>query len=179
MARVAEKARGSAESAKAVICELLAAAGGTLSGKVRLNKAFYFAHLYYWRDAAGVLTDYPIVRMPFGPGINAGSDLLGELEEAGVLEITTQPNGPYQEYVYRLLRDVHLEPDTPRTEAIREAITLVKGRTAVELSELTHDYSRSWQTTPDGTEMDIYADLLSDEEFEAARAAVQRIKSLA
>ena len=169
----------SRQAAKAVICELLATAGGTLKGRVRLNKAFYFAHLYYWRDALGVLTDYPIVRMPLGPGIDDGPSLVAELVQEERIIVSTAPIGPYQEYVYTLCRDIELDPKSSRTMALRAAIELVESRTGAELSELTHEYSRSWQATPDGREMDIYADLMSDEELEAARAEVQKVRQLA
>ena len=63
--------KNQAELAKQVICAIVEAAGGKLEGQVRLYKAFYYAHLYCWENAAeGVLTDYPIVRMPNGPGID-------------------------------------------------------------------------------------------------------------
>ena len=45
-------------------------AGDRIEGKTRLFKAFYFAHLFYARSAVDYLTDWPIVRMPQGPGID-------------------------------------------------------------------------------------------------------------
>jgi hypothetical protein len=168
--------RLSREAAKSVICDLLAANGGTMRGKVRLNKAFYFAHLYYWREADGVLTDYPIVRLPHGPCINDASELLAELSEEGRISVQVGRAGPYQEYVYRLQCDWQVDRNSPTGKAIYDAIELVEGRTGADLSELTHEHSRSWQTTPNGQEMDIYVDLIEDDELERMRKAVAAVK---
>ena len=52
----------------------------------------------------------------------------------------------------------------------------MEGRTGAELSELTHEHSRSWQTTPNGQEMNIYVDLIDDEEMEVMRRQVAAVK---
>jgi hypothetical protein len=54
--------------AQRLVLELIRSAGGAWDGKARLFKAFYFAHLYYARSEPGILTDWPIVRTPRGPG---------------------------------------------------------------------------------------------------------------
>ena len=167
----------SKEAAKAVICELLAANGGILRGKIRLNKAFYFAHLYYWRDADGILTDHPIVRLPQGPCIDDASELLSELAAEGRISVQVGRAGPYQEYAYQLEGTwSQVDRSTPRGKAIHDAIALVQEKTAAELSELTHEHSRSWQMTPTGHEMDIYVDLIDDEELETMRKQVLAVK---
>ena len=51
-------------TAQQVLLELIQDAGGVWEGKKRLYKAFYFAHLYYAEERPGLLTDWPIVRMP-------------------------------------------------------------------------------------------------------------------
>lgn len=157
--------QASVEAAKSVICDLIAAAGGVLCGTVRLNKAFYFAHLYYWRDEKDVLTDYPIVRLPNGPCIDDYEILLEELARDGRIAISTRPLGPYSETVYRLVEDRPVEHDSARASAIMSAVEFVESHSAVELTEITHEHSRSWQETPNGKEMNIYADLLSDEQI--------------
>lgn len=163
----------SKQSAKDVICELIAAAGGALRGKVSLNKAFYFAHLYYWRDASDVLTEHPIVRLPLGPCIDDASELLNDLVAEGRLIISSARVGPYEEYVYRLADEAPLiDATTPRGRAIREAIAFIEDKTGAELSEITHEHSRSWVTTPNGQEMNIYIDLVEDEELDAIRRSI-------
>lgn len=168
--------QASKSAAKQVICELVAASKGVLRGKLRLNKAFYFAHLYYWRDSEGVLTDYPIVRLPLGPCIDDSSDLIGELIAEGRLTVSVEPLGPYKENVYRLAVDCELDLSTPRGRAIFQAAEFTNGLSGAALSELTHEHSRSWQNTPNGNEMDIYADLLEDDEWQAIRRRVSAIR---
>jgi hypothetical protein len=156
----------SREQAKQLICEIIAAAGGRLVGKVRLHKAFYYAHLYYWQRGRGVLSSHPIVRLPFGPAIDDGPRLILELVREGRLRVGQQPNGPFKEAVFELAQPFQIDPNSLRYRAIEEAVDLVKSKTAIELSEETHVFSRSWQDSANGQELDIYADLLDDFEYQ-------------
>lgn len=165
----------SREAAKDLICDLLAANGGSMPGTVRLNKAFYFAQLYYWSDGDGVLTDYPVVRLPNGPAIDDYATLLHELVEAETIAVSHRPVGPYRETVYRLVEDRPVA-DGVRGDAIRRAVELVSTRSAAELSELTHEFSRSWRETTNGSEMDIYGDLVADDELSAIRTQVADVR---
>ena len=140
-----------------MICDIIAAAGGKLVGKVRLHKAFYYAHLYYWQRGTGVLTSYPVVRLPFGPAIDEGPTLLAELVHEGKLRISTQPIGPYKESVFELTQSFQIDPTDVRFQAIEVAVEQVKSKTAVELSEETHltagvgrkaKMAGSWISTP-------------------------------
>lgn len=154
------------EQAKQLICEIIAAAGGRLVGKVRLHKAFYYAHLYYWQNGAGILTSYPVVCLPFGPAIDDGPHLIAELIREGRLRVGQQPNGPFKEAVFELAQAFQIDPNSTRYRAIEDAVDLVKSKSAVELSEESHVFSRSWQTGEVGQELDIYSDLLDDLEYQ-------------
>ncbi len=163
------------DAAKQVVCQILAASGGKLVGKTRLYKAFYFAHLYYWRDNSRFLTDYPIVRMPHGPGIENGDQLIRELISESRIQTTEHPIGPYTETAYELCQKYEVNPTDPQYRAVEEAVEFVKDRSASELSDLTHQYSRSWQQAADGQEQDIYLDLLSDEEYQHIRQCTEEV----
>jgi hypothetical protein len=166
----------SAQEAKDAICDLIAAAGGVFHGKVRLHKAFYFAHLFYWRDEAGVLTSHPVVRLPQGPFIDDGEHLIQELRRDGILTVGSAPVGPYQETVYRLTAERIVDTETPRWRAIRQAVDFVANRSAIELSELTHEHSLSWQQTENGKEMDIYLDVLDEDQLSAIREQIAEVR---
>ena len=166
------------EQAKTLICDIIAAAGGKLVGKVRLHKAFYYAHLYYWQRGTGVLTSYPVVRLPFGPAIDEGPTLLAELVHEGKLRISTQPIGPYKESVFELTQSFQIDPTDVRFQAIEVAVEQVKSKTAVELSEETHLYSRSWQEGQNGRELDIYSDLLEDLEYQQVQQDTEHSREL-
>src|SRR4051812_11085828 len=89
-------------TAQAVLLEILRLADGEWSGKTRLFKAFYFAHLYYAMDRPEGLTNWPIARMPQGPGIDRSGKLFDELVHDGLLIVEHIHAGPFPEYRYRL-----------------------------------------------------------------------------
>ena len=155
------------DQAKQVLVELIRAAGGEWTGLTKLYKAFYLAHLYYAESAPGYLTNWPIVRMPNGPGIESGEALLNELVLAGVLARQSARIGPYPTTKYRVIANTLPGPplEEDKLEAIRTAVKFVQEKTATELSEITHEYSRSWNAARDGQTLNIYVDQIDDEEF--------------
>jgi hypothetical protein len=164
------------ERAKRVVLELLRQAGGQLS-KSLLHKAFWLAHLYYFKQAPGYLTDWPIVRLPNGPGIDKADRLLQELSDSGHLAVKHEPKGPFTEVVCCLTQT---EPEGELPEqalsAIKEAVDLLKGHSPESISELSHDFSRSWNSQPEGAELDIYTDLIPDDLYQERRKEAARLK---
>ena len=161
----------SRNSAKRVILEIIRqSAGDAIEGKVRLFKAFYLAHLYYAKKNVNYLTEWPIVHMPKGPGINDFDVLIDELSEAGLVEQGEVPVGPFKAATYRATQHGLSEPplDKAETAAVAKAVQFIAGKTGAQLSDITHEFSRSWQDTEDGNEMSIYIDLLSDQDYERA-----------
>ena len=166
------------EQAKQLICDIIGAAGGRLVGKVRLHKAFYYAHLYFWQRGSGVLTSYPVVRLPFGPGIDQEPSLVTELVRDGKLHVAWHPNGPFKEAVFELTEPFQIDPTSPRYRAIEDAVERVRDKTAAELSVETHVFSRSWQAGQNGDELDIYSDLLNDMEYQQVQDDAQQSREL-
>ena len=165
------------ETAKRIILAIVHEAGGRFRGKTRLYKAFYAAHLWYWKQSAGILSDYPIARMPKGPGIHRGDDLLRQLVADGSLEIQLDRSGLYPEYVYRT---VGPGPEVTQEErhAIGKAVQWVAGRDATQAVQEIHEFSRTWNEAKDGEILDVYRDLLTDEQEEETRAAVGKAREL-
>lgn len=161
--------RPDADKAKRVILEIIAAAGGEFSGKTRLYKAFWYAHLYFWEEEARQLTSYPIVHLPFGPGIDEGEVLLADLVRGGALHIDRIFNGPFPESRYRLSGTFPVNTDDPVHRVALKAVEYLMGRSATEISQCSHEESRAWQITDNGKPMDIYLDFLSDDEFQRVR----------
>lgn len=159
------------EIAKQVILDIIAAKGGRFAGKTLLYKAFYLAHLYYWRDSKGLLTGYPIVRMPKGPGIDRGDDLIHQLIADGRIVLGSRPVGPYEETVFALADTYRIDPSDPRHQAVVSALEWIGDKTAKEVCELIHEFSRSWQQATDGAVLPIYIDLLSEEEYRLTQVA--------
>jgi hypothetical protein len=156
--------------AKQVILQIVRQANGRFQGKLKLYKVFYLAHLLYAEKAPGYLTEWPIVRMPHGPGIGDAERLLSELASEGVLNCKSDRHPtalrPVEyEWTGKELPADGLPPAA--IEAIREAIALVSGKNAAELSEWTHEWSRSWNEAKDGEELNIYIDLMPEDEYRA------------
>lgn len=164
-------------TAQAVILDILRNADGEWSGKTKLFKAFYFAHLYYANEHPTRLTDWPIARMAQGPGIHDANKLFDELVREGLLTIENIHEGPYPEYRYRLTekgQGAHLPPETAR-QAIRLATAWCSLKTGSELSRLTHEASRSWREGKDGDILDIYIDLIPDDEYERQQEIINSL----
>ena len=162
-----------------IIAEIVRQTGGQLRGWTRLYKAFYFAHLYYAELAPGYLSDWPIVKMPHGPGIDRGAELIAELKQAGVIATEHVQEGPFQSVRFQLSRaDLPGEPlSDEATDAIRQAVQLVQERTAGDLSEMTHEFSRSWNSAQQGEELNIYIDLIPEDEYDARDKSLESMKA--
>jgi hypothetical protein len=110
------------ERAKQIILAIIREGGTAFVGRTRLFKTFYHAHLFHWRDELGILSDWRIVRMPKGPGIDQGAKLLQELAADGLIRLSKQPSGPFQEDVYELTSQSELQLSDADFRSIRKAI---------------------------------------------------------
>ena len=163
--------------AKQVIVELIRAAGGEWTGKTKLYKAFYLAHLFFAESEPGYLTNWPIVRMPNGPGVDSGDELLSELALCGVLARKGTKTGPYPTTTYRLMkkRPPGEKLSKAALAAISAAVEFVQTRNATELSDLTHEFSRFWNTARDGQTLNIYIDQIDEGEFDEREQALDAL----
>ncbi len=152
--------------AKKVLVEIIRQSGGALRKRTHLYKAFYLSNLYYFSNTQRVLSDWPIVPMPRGPGIDDGPSLTAELVRDGIIHIGHAPVGPYVEEVFTLMGEERTDLDEDQVAAIKEAVAFIAGKSATELSNLLHEYSRSWKATEDGQQLNIYLDLIPDDEYE-------------
>lgn len=155
------------DRAKQIILHILKQAGGSL-GKTRLFKAFWLAHLYYAKNAPGYLSSWKIVRMPHGPGIDKGDELILQMKKSGIVAVEHKPSGPYTEMVCKLteqsgLKDISEEA----TQAIKTAVNVVTELhgSVEQISEWSHEVLRSWGSTPNGEELDLYTDLIPDDDY--------------
>ena len=167
-------------SAEDVVLAILRQADGEWSGKTRLSKAFYFAHLYYSMDRPGLLTDWPITRMPQGPSIDKGDKLLADLVARGLITVEHFHDGPYPENRYRLTDKGWHAGAVPEDaqRAIEKATIFCQDKSAAELSQITHESSRSWNQAKDGDILDIYLDTITDDEYERRKTEVARLNDL-
>ncbi|MEM9352553.1 MAG: hypothetical protein AAGA92_06035 [Planctomycetota bacterium] len=168
------------ERAKRIIIEIIRQAGGTFQYKTNLYKAFYHAHLEYAKENPGYLSAWPIVRMPRGPGIDNFDALLGELLITGKVHLASLPCGEGRQGCMFELTSLANSSEAMSDEevsAIRYGVSRVDGKSAAQASHESHEESRSWRETPNGQELDIYCDLLSDEELAERRDHMRRLTS--
>ena len=161
--------------AKRIILEIVSQAGEGI-GRTKLFKAFWLAHLYYANKENGYLSDWPVIRMPNGPGIDEGHTLLRELVAAGLLRCPSRPEGPFQE-ITCILTETELPKDLSEAaiQAVQDAVAYVVPLSATRLTELSHEMSRSWQETENGRELNIYSDLVPDELFIEQREVAEKL----
>ncbi|MDX2065920.1 MAG: DUF4065 domain-containing protein [Fimbriimonadaceae bacterium] len=163
-----QRALRARDRAKRTILALVNANGGELVGKLRLYKAFYRAHLDYFRATGLELTGYPIVRMPNGPGIDNATDLIDEMRASGDLTEEIGTRGLEFERAYRARRDNLAELDADQLQAVHSAVQWANSLSSAELSEASHQ--ASWHETVNGQEQPILIDALSAEELVARRS---------
>jgi hypothetical protein len=151
---------GNPREAARVIQGIVQLSGGRFANKTNLFKAFYWAHRYYWREQDGALTRWHgIVKMPKGPGIDDFPDLLSWMEERGLIRTETS-GGEYAARVFHLGEPVELSDS--EFSAIRKAVRRISGRTACDVSDESHEESRSWREGDSGQPLDIYYDEIDD-----------------
>lgn len=160
----------SKDRAKAIIVEIIRQAGGTFQNKTNLFKVFWLAHVKYARSHVSHLSDWPIVKLPNGPGIDAFDSLLGELMEAGIVETVDVESGKFVGFHLHLkdhdaFRDV-LSKDA--SSAIRSAVDGFEGVSVTAVS-------RAWKLARVGDEIDVALDTMSDEEYEQASERIDRL----
>jgi hypothetical protein len=164
------------ERAKRVIFEVVRQNGGAVT-RARLPTIFWLAHLFYTRKARGFLTDWPIIRTPSGAGIDCADCLIDEMVLAGNVTRSHATMGPFTETACRLSdRPLTGELAPEAAAAIGEALLFVNQHPAMSGSDLAERYSRSWQDSPDGAELDIYSDLIPDDVYEQRGRELEEAK---
>ena len=115
------------------------------------------------------LSDWPIVRMPNGPGIESGDALLGELERDGVVDQKLVTMDTHESIVC-ILKDEgrgaaawdSLTED--EKESVQWAVKRFQDHDSEQATDASHDLSWVWHELPDSAELPIYADLIEDPE---------------
>jgi len=183
--RVSGKARAGPpdrREAKRVILEILRQAGsGPEKGRglsaVGLAHAFWSAHLYHARKNGGYLTDWPLVRTPWGADIQGGAALLRELIQDGLVAAGQEEFGPFPVTTYAHTGKPFAPEAAPEmAEAVRQALGTPPVAHTPACWAWWAVLSRAWRTTPDGAEMDIYLDLIPDDLYEERRGLLEDMK---
>jgi hypothetical protein len=171
------------DRAKAIIVEIIRQSGGLFRNKTNLFKAFWLAHVEYARTHATGLSRWPIVRMPNGPGIDKIDVLLGDLMTEEMVRVDQVQVGEKSAFEFELIGEPTATFSDEERHAIREAVSLVAGKSAALVSHESHRQSRSWTEAKDGDRLDVFLDVIPDKEFadRSARigAIADRVKAIA
>lgn len=163
------------ETTKRLILKLIQAYGGTLKGKTRLFKAYYYAHLAYWKLCQQMLTTSTIARMDGGPGIDGAAGILNELVDEGLIAIGSEESGMSRPtVVYSLKVEFPLDDDNLEDKAVKQAWEKTHRLPGGALSQKTHRDSRAWERGENGDIIDVYFDAADAEELDQLRAARKR-----
>ena len=172
---------GDRERAKLIIAEIIRQAGGSFRNKTNLYKAFYHAHLRFAETQSGYLSNWPIVKMPRGPGINDGSKLIAELVNEGILDLddnVIDEEKGISAICFELIGEAKGELSTEAIEAIKLGVQQVAGKTAAQVSSDAYEVSRSSRDARDGEELNIYLDLIPEEEFARREEDLKRLSGV-
>ena len=159
------------ELAKEILLEILRRSGGEVCGKTRLHEVFYLAHICHFQRHGRLLSDWPIVRAPHGPGIGQADELIGELAEEGRVAVETE-DGLSRGPLLRLRRAGGSKLGAEEKVAILETIMETTALRAAP------ERSRSWREGSDGEELNIYLDAIPDDELERRRRALSEVADL-
>ena len=103
-----------------------------------------------------------------------------QLKKSGSVTLGHEPKGPYTETVCKLTDEADLK-DLPQgaAEAIESAVKIIKMHDSVaQISEWSHEVSRSWNSTPNGAEQDIYSDLIPDDVYYERRLKLDELNEV-
>jgi len=153
--------------AKQLILAIIYQFGGQPVSSRKLHHAFYIAHLYYFGDQSGLLTDWPMVKGPDGPKIELAQTLIEELVQEGALKQKPETVGPFRTVCYQPtgVRPAESNLSEAETAAVVAAVEFVGPRSDSELSALIAELARSWRTAAMGERLNIFPDVIPEEEY--------------
>ena len=163
------------ERAKAIVVELIRESGGVFRNRTNLFKAFWKAHVEYAKNHLAPLTEWPIVRMTHGPGIDRFHLLLGELIAEGMVEEEQVEFGDKTGFRFVLTGTPTETFSTEERAAIRAGVSFVSRKSAQRVRDESHLESRTWRSAKDGERMDIFLDVIPESGYDERNARIRSI----
>jgi uncharacterized phage-associated protein len=151
-------------------------------GNTKLHKILYFTDMLHYLDTGQPLTGADYQRQKFGPTARHLSWGVKALQDEGRLSVSERRYHGYPKRDYRSLE----EPTNSRIsqahrELIEEIVDFVCAKTAVEISDFSHD--DVWSSVPMGERIPYYAAFamfpteVSDADIEDATQEAARLAS--
>ncbi len=152
-------------------------------GNVKLHKILYFADMLKFRDTGTPMTGVDYVKQKFGPTARHLTSVLEELASEGAIRIERRDYHGFEKKDYVALMTVDRSSlGNKNVEILDNVIEFAKGRTATELSELSHD--EAWHAADLGERIPYAAVFgwepieYTDDDRETALNEVRRIRPL-
>jgi hypothetical protein len=137
---------------------------------------FWFTHLYDAKSHPGYLTNWPLIRVRWGVEIKDASALLAELVAEEVVEVNQVERGPFPVTVY------HATDKDGASGLPEEAAGAIRQAFNSDLPTWPFSWgwpgvsSRAWRSTAEGEEMDIYLDLIPEDQYEEQRRQLEGLR---
>lgn len=163
------------ERAKAIVVELIRESGGVFRNRTNLFKAFWKAHVEYAKSHLAPLSEWPIVRMTHGPGIDRFHLLLGELIAEGMVEEEEVEFGDKSGFRFVLTGTPSETFSSEERASIRAGVSFVSRKSAARVREESHLESRAWRSAKDGDRMDIFLDVIPEDGYDQRTERISRI----
>lgn len=109
-------------------------------GNVKLHKVLYFADMLFFLEEGRPITGVEYQKQKFGPTARHLTSALTSLQSEGVLRVEDRPHHGFYKKAYlsqRAYEPVRLTP--AEIELLREVADFVRGKSAREISELSHN----------------------------------------
>lgn len=157
--------------------------GAAALGNTKLHKALYYSDMLHYLASGNPLTGADYQRQRFGPTARHLTQALRDLQSERRITLDTVNYYGFSKSEYHPLR----APDRSRLKdsdisLIEEVAGFVCARTAVEISEFSHD--EVWESVPMGERIPYYAAFamfpteITDEDVERAADEAVRIAPL-
>jgi len=165
------------DKAIGVVCAIIEASGGEFRGKTQLNQVFWRAHVHHYRHHAGLLSRYPIARLPEGPAIAHADALIADMERQGRVHVGVELKGDHPEYVFTLQAKRRGQLNADEADSINAAAAWIRGKTASQASKESQQLSRGWRHGKDGEIIDYANDALTAEEADRIEREVDAMSN--
>jgi hypothetical protein len=165
------------ERAKAIVVELIRESGGTFQNRTNLFKAFWKSHVEYAKKHVAPLSEWPIVRMTHGPGIDRFHLILGELMAEGMVQEEQVEFGDKTGFRFVLTGVPSEDFSSDEREAIRSGVSFVARKSAKQVRDESHLESRAWQSAKDGERIDVFLDAIPESGYDDRTQRIRRILS--
>lgn len=146
--------------------ELLLLLAGELSGDpyggaTQLNKALFFAEFGHMRSTGRPITGVAYQRLPHGPAPRRLRPIRDRLVASGAAELVSEGVHSFERQRLRPLRPARQDLfSDAELASVHRALATVSGRTAAEVSALSHEHL-GWQLVGEGEDIPYVTALLA------------------